>query len=342
MPQRATISDVARAAGVSKTTVSVALSGKGRVGGETRKRVLEVATAFGWHPSQQARGLSESRAYAVGIIFARDVTVLGADPFFAPFIAGLEQQLGLQGYMLCLQIDTSGNEQHELALYRRLAAEGRVDGVILTDVRVNDPRMRLLAEVGLPFVSLGSPIKLSNGAVVRNDEEDAVQISLGHLAALGHREVVFVSGPESFYHARTSRNAFMRMAPMLGIQPELFESDFTPATGLTATREILGRSERPQAFIFANSLMAVAAMKEMRDQAVRIPEDVSVMSLSDHPLADWLSPTLTSISSDSIELGRLCVDQLMCLLGQESAPDDIVVRNPLIERGSTGRVLIGS
>ena len=338
MPQRATIADVAHAAGVSKTAVSVALSGKGRVGKQTRERVLEVAAALGWHPSQQARGLSESRSYAVGIVFARDVTVLGADPFFAPFIAGLEQQLGAQGYMLCLQVDTSCDEDHELALYRRLAAEGRVDGVILTDVRVDDPRMRLLAEVGLPFVSLGSPVKQKTGAVVCNDEEDAVQISLLHLAALGHREVAFVSGPESFNHARKSRTAFMRMAPMMGIQPELIESDFMPATGLNAMRAILSRAERPQAIIFANSLMAIAAMKEMQDQGIRVPEDVSVMSLSDHPLADWFRPALTSISSDSVELGRLCVDQLMSLLSKKRAPDDIIVRNPLVVRSSTGRV----
>ena len=136
--RRPTIDDVARAAQVSKGAVSFALNGRPGVAETTRARILAAADELGWTPSASARSLSTQRALAVGLVVAREPELLGADPFFPPFIAGIETVLARRGHALVLQVPPSADA--ELDGYRRLAADRRVDGVFLSDLRVDDPR----------------------------------------------------------------------------------------------------------------------------------------------------------------------------------------------------------
>src|SRR6478736_5535559 len=144
---RPTINDVASAAGVSKGAVSFALNDRPGLAPQTRARILEVAEQLGWTPSPRARALSVSRALAVGLVMARPPETLRADPFFPSFIAGVESELSGHGYALLLQVVPE--HEGELLTYRRLGDEGRVDGVFLTDLLVDDPRPALLAELRL-------------------------------------------------------------------------------------------------------------------------------------------------------------------------------------------------
>src|SRR6478735_6308408 len=148
---RPTINDVANAAGVSKGAVSFALNGRPGISPETRRRILETAEQLGWAPSPRARALSVSKALAVGLVIARPPEILRADAFFPSFIAGLETVLSTRGHALLLQVV----EHDDAAAYRRLVQEGRVDGVFVTDLRVDDERPALLDELGLPAVIIG-------------------------------------------------------------------------------------------------------------------------------------------------------------------------------------------
>src|SRR5258708_1118179 len=145
--RRPTIADVARHAGVSKGAVSFALNGRPGVAESTRQRILVSADELGWRPSQRARSLSVSRAFTLGLIIARNPALLGSDPFFPSFIAGVETVLSERGQSLLLQVVGTAAEE-ELG-YRRLAADSRVDGVFLIDLRRQDSRIALVAELGL-------------------------------------------------------------------------------------------------------------------------------------------------------------------------------------------------
>ena len=150
-----TISDVAHAAGVSKGAVSYALNGLPGVSPDTRDRILRVAKDLGWKPSLRAKGLSSAKAYALGLVVARDPSLLGTDPFFPAFIAGIETALAEHDYTLVLSVATAPGAEERC--YRKLVDNGRVDGVILTDVRHNDSRIPLLLELKLPAVTLNRP-----------------------------------------------------------------------------------------------------------------------------------------------------------------------------------------
>ena len=148
---RPTINDVATAAGVSKGAVSFALNDRPGISPDTRRRILEAVETLGWSPSPRARALSVSKALAVGLVIARPPEVLRADAFFPSFIAGLETALSPRGHALLLQVA----EHDDHAAYRRLVQEGRVDGVFVTDLQVDDERPALLEELGLPAVVIG-------------------------------------------------------------------------------------------------------------------------------------------------------------------------------------------
>src|SRR6478735_7972254 len=145
---RPTITDVARAAGVSKGAVSFALNDRPGLAPDTRQRILDVAADLGWTPSSRARALSVAKALAVGLVVARPPEIFRADAFFPAFISGLETVLSQHGHALLLMVA----EHDDVTTYRRLAKEGRVDGVFVTDLRVDDPRPALLEQLGMPNV----------------------------------------------------------------------------------------------------------------------------------------------------------------------------------------------
>ncbi|MBM0255684.1 LacI family DNA-binding transcriptional regulator [Micromonospora sp. 4G55] len=215
--RRPTIIDVARAAGVSKGAVSFALNGRPGVAEETRRRILAVAKELGWTPSHRARALSTSRAFAVGLVLARPPELLGADPFFPAFIAGVERVLAEQSQALVLQVVTSQRAEEDG--YRRLAADGRVDGVFLLDLRVADPRIALLEELGLPAVTLGRPDVASPFPAVLVDDRPGIAAAVRHLVELGHRHVAHVAGPDHFLHGSARRDAWENALRDAGLSP---------------------------------------------------------------------------------------------------------------------------
>ena len=197
MPEhRVTIADVARAAGVSQTAVSFALNGRPGLADATRAHILRVAEEIGWRPNASARSLSTRRALALGLVFNRPPELFGADPFFPSFIGGVETVLAPAGQSLVLHVvrDDAG----ETRAYRRLAQEGVVDGVFVTDLRRDDPRLPLLEDLGLPAVTLNRPESASPFPAVCLDDRPGITAAVGHLAGLGHRRIAHVGGPGAF------------------------------------------------------------------------------------------------------------------------------------------------
>ena len=155
-PARPTIADVAEHAGVSRAAVSFAVNGRPGVAETTRARILRAADELGWRPSGPARALTHARAGAIGFGLAHRSADQEVDDFFVRFLAGVEQTLAAHEYDFMLQV-VSPDAQGRLDAYRRLVSSGRIDGVLLTDVVLDDPRLDLIAESGLPAVVAGRP-----------------------------------------------------------------------------------------------------------------------------------------------------------------------------------------
>src|SRR3954470_6532742 len=149
--RRPTIADVARRAGVSAAAVSFAVNDRPGVSSGTRERILAAARELGWQPSASARALTEARTRAVALVLARSAAQLEGDSFFLRFLSGIQSALTAADYALLLQI-VPGDVSLALPAYERLAAAGRVDGFLLTDVEAQDPRFALLSAAAVPVV----------------------------------------------------------------------------------------------------------------------------------------------------------------------------------------------
>lgn len=332
---KATIRDVARAAGVSKGAVSFALNGRPGVAPETRERILRVARELGWTPSTRARALSVSKALAVGLVIARPPETLRADPFFPSFIAGLESVLSRQGHALLLQVSQADAEQ----TYRRLAQQGRVDGVFLTDLAVDDVRPALLKGLGLPAVVIGPALHEDFWPAVGVDDGPAVRAAVRHLIDLGHTRIAHVSGPRNVVHGRSRRQAWADEMRAAGL-PEgpSVEADFSAQSGAEATRTLLGLVEPPTAIVYANDLMAMAGLAVAQSQGIRVPEQLSITGYDDTELAAHLQPPLTTVSSDVFAWGEASAWRLLEVIDDEPHVPIELAPARLVVRESTGPV----
>ena len=330
-----TISDVAHAAGVSKGAVSYALNGQPGVSQATRDRILEVAKELGWKPSLRAKGLSTAKAFALGLVVARDPRLLGTDPFFPAFIAGIETTLAEHDYTLVLSVATAPGAEERA--YRKLA-DGRVDGVILTDVRHNDSRIGLLRELKLPAVTLNRPDSDSPFPAVSMDDRGGITAAVEHLIAFGHTRIGHVGGAQEYIHGRSRRRAWQAAMEKAGLATDLFaEADFTAPGGIAATADLLNRPDRATAIVYANDLMATSGQSYAQSQGLKVPEDLSVTGYDNAEFSQYLNPPLTTISTDPMLWGRTAAQALLSQLNGTHTGEDTDLQAPaLLVRASTG------
>lgn len=333
--RRPTIEDVARLAGVSKGAVSIALNGQAGVADATRARISEAARTLSWRPSLHARALLASRSFALGLVISRPPELLAADPFFPAFIAGVESILASRGLALVLQV-VDPDPETEAASYRRLATEGRVDGVLLTDLRTDDPRFTWISELDLPAVAVGRPSAGCPFPWLDTDDREAVRQAVRHLIALGHVRIAHVGGAPGYVHSAARRRAWEDELRAHGLEPELYVAgDFTGRGGASATQQLLERTPRPTAVIYGNDLMAISGMSAAIDAGLAVPDQLSIVGFDDIPLAAHMRPALTTVRQDASDWGRAAAESLVALVEGEPMPAPTLTRATFVERSST-------
>ena len=331
---RPTIADVAAQAGVSKGLVSFALNDRPGVSADTRDRILAVAEELGWRPSVRARSLSVDRSFALGLVIGRSPDVIAADPFFHAFIAGVESEFSMSGQVLVLAVATPGRAEAET--YRGLAADKRVDGVILTDLRSGDERIPLVAELGLAGVTLGRPDRPSPFPAVSVDDGAGIRTAVEHLVSLGHRRIAHVAGPSAMLHGHRRSTAFESAMREAGLDdPIVVSTDFSASEGARATRDLLGRPDRPTAIVYSNDHMALAGLAVARRAGIAVPEELSITGFDNTELADHVFPSLTSVATDAATWGALAARTLLASIAGHT-PADVELDAPrLVVREST-------
>ena len=326
--------DVARQAGVSTAAVSFALNGRPGVAEETRDRILGVAKELGWEPSASARSLGGRREHAIGLVIARDPLVLGADPFYMAFIAGVELELAARSQALLLQV-VGDDPVAEADRYRHLARSERVDGVFLTDLRFADPRIELLQELGLTAVTLNRPDVPSPFPAVCQDDGPGVAESVHHLARLGHERIAYVAGRPDLLHGAHRRAVWSQTMTELGLAADLVAvADFTAAAGAQATHSLLASGDPPTAIVYANDAMAIAGLTVAHELGFAPPHGLSLVGYEDSELAAHVYPSLTSVRSDPVQWGRTATRVLLDAI--EGHPTDVELEPArLVVRAST-------
>lgn len=333
-PKRVTITDIARLAGVSPGAVSFALNGRPGVSEATRQRILEIAEAHQWTPSSAARALVGSRAGVVGFALNRSARALSTEAFFTDLIAGVQSTLTAQ--RIALQMVLVSSIEEEMTTYRRWASANQVDGVIVIDPRDDDPRLELLVQLGLPAVVIGSHTSdPGHPSTIWLDDSHVAHSLFDYLSALGHRSIVYVTGPAEFQHTRLRAEVLTGLAAR-GVTGEVIETDFSPAAATATMRQLLSRTERPTAVVFDNDMMAIAGCRVAQEMRVTVPEDLSVASFDDSVVAGLVQPSITCITRDTFALGEDAADFLLAQIDSPALLDDRVGALPqLTVREST-------
>ena len=319
-----TISQVAAAAGVSRSTVSRVFSRPDSISQATIRRVKAVAEQLGYRPNQTARALSTGRHRNIAVIVP-DV----ANPFFPPLIAATQDEADRHDY--CVFLGNSGeNAEREDQLVHRLGSQ--VEGLILVSSRLSDRQIADLAE-RRPLVLVNRD--LADIPRVLIDSAKGTQASVEHLASLGHESVVYVSGPSASWSNRQRRNAVRRAAAAhrikmrsVACQTPTFESgrQVVPQIAATGTRAVIAFDD----------LVAQGILAGLAENSIRVPHDFSVVGCDD-VLGAATYPALTTVSNRSEEAGRVACKLLMDMLESNAYADvRYVMDTHLVFRNTTG------
>jgi LacI family repressor for deo operon, udp, cdd, tsx, nupC, and nupG len=334
--RRPTIADVARRAGVSTAAVSFAVNGRPGVAEETRARILRAAEALGWQPSGAARALTRARSGAIGFVLVRQSDELEVDGFFVRFLAGVGRTLTGRGYALLLQV-VSPDAGGSLEAHRRLIDSGRIDGVLLTDVVLDDERFDLIAESGLPAVVAGRPWGPCPFPAIEPDHARGAADLVGHLIDSGHRAIAFVGGDPVYEYVSARRWAWMEAMRNAGLEPGVSASVVPedPAARM-ATARLLQSPNPPTAIVYTSDLLALAGLGVARRLGCVVPDDVSIAGFDDSPLASLSSPPLTTVRVDYAGFGEAAAAMLLAEIDGTPTERSQLAPPELIVRGSTG------
>ena len=308
-----TLIDVARRAGVSKSTVSNVIRGASLVAEPTRRRVERAIADIGYHPNAIARALKARTSSAIGIVVP-DL----ANPFYAELAVSVERAASALGYaVLTAHTECAPLTEQEAG---RALIERRVDGVVIASISLGSslPAVLLDREIPVVLASFGEPEDPRLG-VIDHDDAAAMEAIVEHLYGLGHRRVAFVSQHLREYSGERRRSGLVSALARRGLAP--IELD----DGATAV-------------VAHNDMLAIATIDRLERRGMRVPQDVSVVGYDDVPLASHCRIRLTTVRSDAVEMGRRAVELAVGAAreGRHVAHREMQ-SNPLIVRFTTQR-----
>ena len=329
---KATITDVARQAGVSMKTVSRVMNNEPSVSKATRAKVKDAAKALNYTPNLAARGLATSKSYLIAMLY--DIP----SPGYAINIQkGATKACREFGYHLIVEPLETSSEDY-IDDIENLLGHLRVDGIILAPPLCDNGQViRLLAQRNIPYIPIAPSSQHGDVPIVKMDDVRAAREMTEHLIELGHKNIGFIKG-----HQRHSASALrfqgyreaMRKAG-LRINPDwIAQGEFTYKSGVEAGGVIFSGDEKPTAIFASNDDMAAGMIAYASRQGLRVPEDLSVVGFDDTPLADSIWPRLTTIRQPVQDMGYTAAKLLL----SREKDDEILVHNldhSLIERESS-------
>jgi LacI family transcriptional regulator len=332
-----TLRDVAVRAGVHPATASRALNPETRilVSEDTARRVLDAAAELGYHPNPVARSLRTRRSHTVGVLIP-DLN----NPLFPPIVRGLEDRLAAAGYVALIG-NTDSDDERERMVFEQMRAR-HVDGLVLATARLHHPLLAEAARAEMPVVLINRLAQDYSFPSVSVDNERGVRMAVDHLAALGHRRIAHIAGPQEMSTGLSRYRGFVTAmeSARLAIDDDLivFAKAFTVEEGLRCGRLLLERGTGCTAIAAGNDMLAVGCYAALDDAGLTCPDDISVVGFNDMPFIDRLRPPLTTIRFPHYQVGTEAAQLLLERIAEHAGPVKILYLAPeLVVRGSTAR-----
>ena len=332
------ISDVARHADVSPSTVSYVLSGKRSISEQTRRRVLASIATLGYRPHAGARALASSRSNVIALV--------------VPLRSGSYVPV-LMKFVVSVVITARGHDHDVLLLtqdegvggLQRVSGSALVDAIIVMDVETRDTRLPVLRSLQMPAVLIGVPADSAGLTCIDLDFEAAGQAAAQHLADVGCREVALIGAPPEVYRRGTSfaqriQGGFERGARSHGLRPVTWPCDPAPGAVRATVARLLAQRPGLDGVVVHNEPALGPLLDSLRAAGRRIGDDLSVLAICPDDLAEQAIPALTSIAIPADEVGAQAVTLLMAKLAGEPVPRATLLAPRLTVRASTVRASI--
>lgn len=326
------IEEVARVAGVSKSTVSRVINGEKYVSERSRQAVHRAIALLGYSPNQAARTLAGSRANAIALVISEQGSRVLADPFFAGVLRGVHAELAGRNVQLLLMMNQQADGEDQVAYL----TGGHVDGALVVSLHGEDPLPRTLHETGLPIVVGGRPLAGGSVPFVDSDNFTGALEAVRLLVSLGRKKIATIAGPRDMAVGMDRLSGWRCGLAEHGMAVDLVvHSDFTPESGALAMEELLRRAPDLDAVFVAADIMALGVLRVLHARGHRIPGDVAVVGFDDSVLASTAVPPLTTVRQDVEQFGRTMTWRLLAeLAGEENLPLSMLLPTSLVRRES--------
>lgn len=346
---RTTLKDVARAVGLSVNTISRALNDMPGVNEATRKRIKAEAERIGYVPNIHARSLVLGSRQTIAMI----VTNI-SNPFFAELVSEVESRATDAGYSLLLLLSDESAEREQTAV--AAALRSGVDGVLGVAVTYRSPAFEAVRRAGVPLVLVSREVEDLQVDFYTNDNEAGMRMTTDAVLDRGARDIVFIEEDMPMSTVRHRLAGFRQALEQRGIafdprkvaripprRPARIEFPWLPWQAEDArlvTIDLLERGRRPDAFLLGNDHIALGVYVALREQGIKVPDDVMVIGWGDYPFSRYLDPPLSTLALPVRELAALAMNRLLRTLeGIQEPPETVVVQPELIVRGSLPREL---
>jgi LacI family transcriptional regulator len=333
-PNRTTIVDVAKCAGVHWSTVSRGLNPEKRhlISPEMIERVEACAKQLGYRANAMASALRTQRSRTIGVI----VSNLG-DPVHPPIVRAIEDRFAEIGYVTIVG-NTDNHPLRQAALIERFIQQG-VEGLIVATFERNDPGIATCVEANIPVVAVFRDPESEFVPSVRVDDAKAMEMAVRHLAEAGHRNIAHIGGPQNvstgYHRYRGFRRACMSLASD-GVRPSaVFGEAFTVEEGQFACERLLAENPHVTAIVAGNDMLAVGCLRHFKDRGIDCPNAISLVGMNDMLFMDAIDPALTTVKTPTAELGNQASAILISMIrGQPVRSDRVVLKPDLLVRDS--------
>jgi len=331
-----TLEDIAREVGVSRSTVSRVVNEHPNVRDDVRRRVLDVIQSTGYHPNAAARTLASQRSWMIGLVLPRSVSSFFTDPYFPHLTQGIAQACNQHNYTLGLFL--VGTQEDEEKIFPRVSRRGFLDGLLVQSGQIGEVLIDRLVGSNLPLVILGRPAHATNVSYIDVDNIAAAHSAVVHLIRLGYQRIATITGPPNSTVSLDRVEGFQQALAERGRNFDealVAEGDFSEASGYHAMQRLL--PAKPDAVFAASDIMAIGAMRAVREAGLRVPEDVAFVGFDDLPLASPPDPPLTTIRQPVYQFGTSAMEVLTDLIENGVQPARrIMMVTELIVRESCG------
>lgn len=332
----ATIKEVARRANVSIATVSYVLNDTGAVSATKRQAVLQAVADLGYQPSYRGRALQAQRSMTLGLVLPT-LAPGSIDPSFGELLVGLTDGAAQGGYTLLLAAPTG--DRPGLALQTQLHRSGRIDGAVIVEAQVGDPRIEAARRDQLPYICAGRADP--DSPFVALDGVAGMMEAMAHLIVRGHDRIGLLQLPLEQMLADDLDAGYREALDEAGLPFEptyVVEGGHSETEGYAATDELLSLPEPPTAIVAATAALAFGALHAIHDRGGRVGQDIALISFEDTPAAAHVAPPLTAVRQPLRAWGKALAEGVIAAIAGH-APEPVILQPQLIVRRSCGEGL---